>query len=362
MILYILIAFFVFIGVVLYDFNNYKKGKTKFFYICFVLFWLYSGLRYRVGTDSFMYESMFDYIPQIGELKSSDFLALYQIEPLWIIFNSLIKTLWNDFVALELVCSFLLNYAFFDFVKKNTSYIFTAIFVYFLLDYLILNCEFIRQSTAVALYMIFALPLYEKHRYFLWFVVTFTLCFMHNTMFFCLLIPLMNAVDFSKKKTAIIFLFGIVLILNIDMMNFLMNFFSYFLSTTYKISAYSSDAHITVYNFNLIISKLYSIVLLVFLLSIKVNFKYKKLIILYCFSIALSFVNGIFARLQYVLFCYYLLLYSDCLVETIKQKKKIMKSLVIFVAIFTPTFTTLNHKYDTGLYNYQKYLVHPTNA
>lgn len=341
--------------VFLYDVGKNRNGKNVAYYICFVLLWLYSGLRYRVGTDSFMYESMFEYIPTIGKLRASHFMILYQIEPLWIILNSLIKTIWNSFVALELFCSFVLNYSYFYFIKKNTGYIFTAILVFYLIDYLILNCEFMRQSTAVALYMIFVFPQYVKKRYLLWFCGTGVLCFMHNTMFFCFLIPLVDYINISNRKAIFCILLFSIIISNIDVFKILTELSTMFSSASYKIKAYSSDAHATIYTVNFIISKFYVLFLLIYLLCLKVKFKYRNIIILYVFSVLLTSINDIFARLQYVVFYYYLLLYTTCIADTLLKKRQSLKAVLIFIATLIPTVVMLMHQYENGLYNYQKY-------
>lgn len=355
MILYISIACYLFVLVFLYDFGNNKKGKNVAFRISFILLWLYSGLRYRVGTDSFMYETIFDYLPPITKLSTTDFLLFYDIEPLWIILNSLIKTVWNNFVALELFCAFVLNYSFFNFVKKHTNYQFTAILIYFLIDYLILNCEYMRQATAVALYMAFVCPLYEQKKYIVWFLGTLILCFMHNTMYICFFIPIIDRLNFSNQKAIYYWIACFIIISNIDVFKILAGLSVGVSSTSYKIEAYSRETRATIYNINFLISKLYVIFLLIYLFGLKIEFKYKNIIILYGFSIVLTSVHGIFYRFQFVVSFYYLLFYACCIADTLLYKKQQIKAIIIFVATILPTATTLMHRYDNGLYNYQKY-------
>lgn len=355
MILYLLILLYILILVIVYDWRNHKVGKAINFRILFCLLWLYSGLRYRVGTDSIMYETIFDYIPEIYNLRQSDFIILHQIEPLWLLFNSLVKTIWDDFVALELICSFILNYAFFRFVNTHTSHIFLPIFLYYIIDYLILNCEFMRQSTAVGLYLLFAFPLYERKKYVPWFICNMLLCLFHNTMFFCFLIPIVNAFKFSQKKILLLFGSCFLLFFFVDLFKILSSLLYVFSSASYKLAAYSSSAHLTIYNLNFIVLKLYLLFVLIYLLFLKVKFPHRNVIILYGISILLTSINGIFARLQYVIFFYYLLFYSVCIIDMIKRKKSVITAIIIMVSLWLPTFTTMNHKYDSGYYNYQKY-------
>lgn len=91
-----------------------------------LLFWLYAGLRYRVGTDTFMYMELFDFFPKIDELQFSNLLD-YKIEPLRIIYNSLLKFICADFIIVQIMSSFIFNLALFKYISRNSKYIFKSL-------------------------------------------------------------------------------------------------------------------------------------------------------------------------------------------------------------------------------------------
>ena len=80
-----------------------KNGRNYYIIECLVLVLLF-GLRYRIGGDSIRYEEAFDTMPKLSNIEF-DFFTLAKYQPLWLLLNSLIKSISDSFVVLQIVQS-----------------------------------------------------------------------------------------------------------------------------------------------------------------------------------------------------------------------------------------------------------------
>lgn len=353
MIIYISIIIYSLICLYFYDYKKEKAGISINKYTILIILILYSGLRYRVGTDTFMYEEIFNHIPILENITTKTFTQ-YKIEPLWIVITSLIKTLFNNFIYLQLFCSILINAAVFFFFKDK-KYLFTAYFFYIIIDYLLLNFEFMRQATGVAIFYLLIYPKLEKKKYLAYIVGCIMCGFIHSTLFLSLLIPIINNINFSLKRILIITCITYIFLQFFSIFNLLSSLVPENANITYKIISYSEDIKSNI-NLNYIISKTYSLIIIFICLYINRSFKYKNIIFLYILSILLTSSSDIFARLQYVVFTFKLALYAESFI--LVTKRKYMKSILcplFIIMIYLPIHITLMHEYAYGLHNYSKY-------
>ena len=329
-------------------YENYRnKNLLK---ILFLLFWLYAGLRYRVGTDTFWYMELFDFFPEIDEFKFSN-LFDYRIEPLWILYNSLLKFICSDFIIVQITTSLIFNLALFKFLSRNSKYIFTSLTLYFVLDYLLMNFEFMRQTTALGLYYLFVHKYLENKNYKVWGVGTIICGFMHNTVFFCLLFPFMKRINLSTKKLLIIVGSCLLLVLSNQVFSILSYIVPAEISAAEKITAYR-DNITTIYNFNFFIVKFY----MFFIVFIGLLLKHDKntgIIVLYLIVLALTATHDIFDRLHYCICCFYYVYYAELIVLLLKKRSKVL-SLVLIVIISVPNLIYFSHGYGGKFYVYQK--------
>ena len=319
--------------------------------LLFVLFWLYAGMRYRVGTDTFMYMELFKFFPKIDELQFSNLLD-YKIEPLWIIYNSLLKFICADFIIVQIMSSFIFNLALFKFLSKNSKYVFTSLTIYFVLDYLLMNFEFMRQTTALGLYYLFVHKYLENKNYKVWGIGTIICGFMHNTVFFCLLFPFMKRINVSTKKLLIIVGICLLLVLSNQVFSILSYILPAEISAAEKITAYR-DNLTTIYNFNFFVVKFY----MFFIVFVGLLLKHDKnagIIVLYLIVLALTATHDIFDRLHYCLCCFYSVYFAELIVMLLKKRPKVL-SLVLIVIISVPNLIYFSHRYSGNYYVYQKF-------
>ena len=151
--IYFIVLSFTLIPVILYDFIGKEIGWKFWFYAELIILIIISGLRYRVGGDSLDYIDFFESYPTFSELFYFDF-SNAPFNPIWYIYNGLIKLIWNDFIFFQIVQAIIVNTIFFIFFKKHTKYFFTAIFIYTLAYYLYFNMEILREILAVCIFML----------------------------------------------------------------------------------------------------------------------------------------------------------------------------------------------------------------
>ena len=78
------------------------------------------------------------------DLSLADYFS-YRWEPLFIFFVALIKSTINDFIFFQIVHSIIINSVVFWFISSNTKNKFTAVFLYFLFLYVLVNKMCIRD-------------------------------------------------------------------------------------------------------------------------------------------------------------------------------------------------------------------------
>lgn len=326
--------------------------NKRLFYLLFVLMWLYSGLRYRVGTDTFMYIELFNYFPDISEFKLSSVFD-YSIEPLWIIYNSFLKLFCKDFVIVQLVSSLIFNLAVFKFLKKNTQYVFLALTLYFILDYLLLNCEFMRQTTALGFYYLFVHKYLYRKKYFAWIFGTLICTFMHSTIIICLFFPLVSMYKVSAKQIFIIAFICLVLVLTNQVFTILSSLIPENVSAADKIIAYRDNVT-TIFNLNYFITKFYMFFVVLFSMLYHKESKYAGIMTLYLMFIALTATHSIFDRLHYCLCLFYFVFFADVIVKILTKKSKIL-FVAILLILAIPNIIYFTHHYEGNFYVYNKF-------
>jgi len=110
MVIYIIIFFYLVVLAYVYDYRKNSIGKIYFIYLTLLIFILFSGLRYRVGIDTSRYEIFFNECPTLFTLKSGIISCNINEQPLWLLFNIICKTISDDFVILQLIHAFIINY------------------------------------------------------------------------------------------------------------------------------------------------------------------------------------------------------------------------------------------------------------
>lgn len=198
----------IIVFVAIYDLAKYQKGKLHAFYFILTLLILLAGLRYRVGLDTVRYmQSYANLIPPITDLNSFSFLDLY-VEPLWFYMNSFYKTFTDSFVLVQLTHALFVNSVIFWFIKKRSKYLFIPVLFYYLFAYTNFNFEVMRESIAVALFLLAIGPL-EKRNYAKYYLICVIAFFFHSSAIITFLFPLAMKLRLNYKTVGLFFLVGL---------------------------------------------------------------------------------------------------------------------------------------------------------
>lgn len=199
---YILFGMYLLYLIFRYDICLKKNNKSRHIYICLLYLFLLVGLRYQFGPDSYSYEKEFSslynpigtgtlYYPQLGRLYP----------PLWIGLNVFCRTV-GDFVLLQLICSFVFNICIFYFIKNTTTKVFTALFIFFIYDYLYFSTDILRESLAIGIDLV-ALIMFFKNKKILSIILLFIGFSIHIYSIFFIVTMSFLYFGISKKVVAI---------------------------------------------------------------------------------------------------------------------------------------------------------------
>ncbi len=136
-----------------YDYCGQKKYRLKWYIVILIAFVLTAGLRYRLGTDTITYDREFPELPSLSEFFYFDFDKTRYGKG-YLFFNAIARSISDNFVVMQIVQSTFINIVIFYFFYKNTKNIFTCVLLYSVLAYFDFNFEIIRESCAVAVFLI----------------------------------------------------------------------------------------------------------------------------------------------------------------------------------------------------------------
>lgn len=194
---YLILSILLLILIISYDLNIAKSGRNFWYWIVFICFAAISGLRYKVGGDSFEYFRSFNNeIPILSKLNVIHFQTI-RYEPFWIILNSTCKTIIDDFVFFQIVHAIFINLVIFKFIKKNTNYLFTTVLIYWLFFYLYFNMEVLRESLAISFFLL-AYPYMSEKKWYKFYLLIFCAIMFHTSAFFLCFLPIFRESKLNK--------------------------------------------------------------------------------------------------------------------------------------------------------------------
>lgn len=182
-----------------YDYKGQRRGYEISFYLVLVVFILFAGLRYKVGGDTGTYMKFFDRLPPLSSIKAVDF-ASTRFAPGFVVFTSTIKNFTGDVVWFQLIHSLIVNSVIFFFLRRNCKHLFFALFLFFNYLYLYLLFEQVRESLAVAIFLLFW-PAFKKKIWWQWYIGAFLAFMMHVSAFILFLLPLIYLPGIRKVFT-----------------------------------------------------------------------------------------------------------------------------------------------------------------
>lgn len=149
------------------------------------------GLRYRVGIDSISYMMAYRQVPDLDHIWHSR-AWLHRYEPGYILICSFCKTLFgNEFWPLQMVMETITNGCIFIFLYRYCRNVFVGLCVYFLMQWLYFSTEIMRESAAVAIFLVNFRNL-EKKRWIAYYLVSLLSVLLHFSAIIIWFFPLVR--------------------------------------------------------------------------------------------------------------------------------------------------------------------------
>lgn len=188
-----MIYFFVIIGLLIliyfYDYKEARRNRFLWFMVALFVLIIIAGFRYRLGTDSVRYERYFtNVVPTLSKLHTYNF-ADSRFSPLYIILNSAIRTVTDQFIVFQIVHAIIVNSIIFYFIYRNTRKIFFGVLFYFIFQYFGLNMEVLREALAVCVFLL-AWPFFRDGKWIMWFLMSFIAFMCHTSGVFMFILPI----------------------------------------------------------------------------------------------------------------------------------------------------------------------------
>lgn len=239
--IYLFIIFAFLICIYLYDYKQISTNRNIVLKLLFITLTLLAGLRYRIGTDTISYADFYTTVPDIFSLKLSDFVNT-RFAPLCFLLFSISKTICSDFVFFQLVISFIVNYTIFWFIQRygRNRFVFTFLLMYFLTSYYMLNCEVLRESLAICVF-IYSIPFLLDKKYIQYYLLCSVAILFHYGAVILLIFPLCMYIRVNKYFMVGIFVAYIFAFMMKDYF-YLLNFVSVNTDMSNLINVYSESA------------------------------------------------------------------------------------------------------------------------
>lgn len=200
--IYLLIIVLLFYFAVLHDIKNISYKKNEHLNIIFVIFFLLAGLRHGIGGDTYQFRIFWDLLPSWSNATWKE-LTSYRYEMGWVLLSFVLKSIFGSFVFHQILLSLLLNIGIFKIVKRYSPYPFIVLLLFFLSidQFFHIECNFMRQAYAVAIFLLFGFDNLIKRKYIRYYIVIILCTFMHFSALALAILPLFWAINWENKKS-----------------------------------------------------------------------------------------------------------------------------------------------------------------
>lgn len=185
-----------------------QKVYDRTFNVLYVFLALLVAFRYKVGPDTFRYMLRFSETPILTELSFSDF-DLSRFQPMYVLIYSLSKTIYNDFLVVQIFQASLFYHSFYLLLKILDLKKFYILFFFFGSNYLA-ELSGLRECLGLSFCM-YALLFYMNNKWVQFYVLVVTGMLCHSGMFVFLALPLMKLFRTMSITNIFIMAFGLLL-------------------------------------------------------------------------------------------------------------------------------------------------------
>ena len=304
-----------------------EKYLNSYAFLLYAFLTAMTCLRYGQGTDYFNYHHIFDIAESLGGVLFSRFEPLYML--LCFVFKKLAN--YQIFIASISLAEMIMIWRF---IRRRSAEKSVSVMILMTVVYLVYICSYLRQGLAMSIFLCFGLELAEKREWKKYFLLCAALSMIHYVSVIYFFVPL--ALKFNVNS--IVMCIPVCVILSAVILPKLGEVIPYFeIGFSYQAAAERALTFIMVYAAYSLLSD---------------NVKYKWLMRLYCFGIALYFLFLPFSYIaSRVAVCFKALeiVIVPCLISERSRYRKIF--VCYFFALYVVMFVhTLNNEVFFGRY------------
>lgn len=215
MAIYIIIVIFVTASSLFTD----GKKSSHSFSVAYLLTYLavvcLLGFSRDLGGDKMAYIEDYKYCASFFDNFQTikiyyELQSLQRYAPLWILFNILCKTISPHSINLLLfIHAIFVNGVIFWFFKKYSTYKFRCLLLYFIANFFILNCETLRETISIALFLL-AYPSFIKRKWFKYYLFTASAIGFHYSAIIIAILPVIPTVKIKHSTMLLMFMIACV--------------------------------------------------------------------------------------------------------------------------------------------------------
>lgn len=231
MIIYLTIFLILLLCILVYDLGGTKQYREAHIRLILFALVLVSGLSYRLGGDGIGNMLEYKVYGNISDLSFKYLIGFQGKQPGYVLLCTLCKTITDDYFLFKLVHAIIINTAYVNAIRANVRYTFSGLMVYFILIYFNQNFQLIRESFAIAFFLLSLTSFYQNKwkKYYFYVFIAFLF---HEGALFLVILPLIKYFGFNYKTIIFYFaLFGLLFIYSSDILQYLS-----FLSTSGEIT------------------------------------------------------------------------------------------------------------------------------
>lgn len=186
--IYFIVLFLILMCVWAYDYRRHEMGSSFFYWFLYFLLVVIAGLRYRIGIDSIVYESIYEDVPTLAELGKFQFDKI-RYEPGFMVFASLPRSISSDFTLLQIFQAIVVNLVVFLFIKANTRNKFFCLLLYYIVLYLNLTTQVMREALSLCCFLL-AWPYFRDGKWLKYYLLMLFATFLHTSALLTLIFPI----------------------------------------------------------------------------------------------------------------------------------------------------------------------------
>lgn len=195
--IYFVVLALLLILTVRYDINGKTEYRDQWYNGVLVILILIAGLRFRLGEDTINYIWMFYHdTPNLSDFDIDVLLSSDQ-PPLWLLLNSLVKTLGGKFFVVQLIQATILNTLMLKYFKKHSPYPFACVLLYFIWRYQWFSMVVMKAAIALSI-MLFANDYFLGRKYIKGLILMLIAIGFHQSSIVLLIIPFLTWIRFNR--------------------------------------------------------------------------------------------------------------------------------------------------------------------